>query len=619
MNKVVEYVIRAKDATGAAIKSALGRVRSLAAGTAGNLANIQAGLSMAMNAVRTFASAFSKSIAEAFRFEKALTDFKVLLGSIDAAKAHVADLKSFAASTPLTFGDLSRASKLLLSFGSSVDEVMPSLKTLGDIALGDAQRFQGLALVFAQVKSQGKLMGQDLIQMVNQGFNPLTVISKETGRSMGELKDMMADGQISFQMVAEAMRIATGEGGLFNNAMEEASKTGEGLVSTLSDNWTDAVRTFGEAFADSAKGGVAALTEKIRQLIDDGTIASWAEKASEMIGDLIESIQGLYDKMHEVGDEDPQDRFDRSRGAKGNLLTFLGNAWAGLGSIGAGINGWLTGSDLTFGESQLAYMAKHGYGSEADRAARMLNESLRSRGYWDGDIDIRDGGEPEPQRQASAAEQAAHPAADTTGEPGQSLTEMLDAADEKEKARAAEAAKKAEEAKVAAEKKAAEAEERERLRIEKEIAAERERLRKAEMEAYRRELTAANESALAADSAAQARLSAAQSASQRAWGWYRDRDSLAAQLEEERADAAAQARFEKDFAKLRQRSDWRTAASYGSGGMRALSLDEEATRRVALAREEERAAEEYARQTAEECRRSADALEALQTTICGEG
>ena len=50
--------------------------------------------------------------------------------------------------------------------------------------------------------------------------------------------------------------------------------------------------------------------------------------------------------------------------------------------------------------------------------------------------------------------------------------------------------------------------------------------------------------------------------------------------------------------------------------MGALSLDEEATRRVALAREEEAAAKEYAKKTAEECARSAAALEAIQNTIC---
>ena len=68
-----------------------------------------------------------------------------------------------------------------------------------------------------------------------------------------------------------------------------------------------------------------------------------------------------------------------------------------------------------------------------------------------------------------------------------------------------------------------------------------------------------------------------------AWGWYRDKDSLKAQIEEEKANAAAERQFEQDFDRLRFRRDWREATN--------LSLDQEAVRRVALAREEEEAAQ----------------------------
>ena len=110
-----------------------------------------------------------------------------------------------------------------------------------------------------------------------------------------------------------------------------------------------------------------------------------------------------------------------------------------------------------------------------------------------------------------------------------------------------------------------------------------------------------------AESAAQQRLAAARQAVDRAWGWYRDKDSLRAQLEEEKADAAAQAQFEKDFARLRFRRDWREAKD--------LSLDQEAVRRVALAREEEVSAQRAVAETAENTRRAAEALEVIETAF----
>lgn len=111
--------------------------------------------------------------------------------------------------------------------------------------------------------------------------------------------------------------------------------------------------------------------------------------------------------------------------------------------------------------------------------------------------------------------------------------------------------------------------------------------------------------ATAAEAAAQQRLAAARQAVDRAWGWYRDKDSLRAQIEEEKADAAARAQYEKDFDKLRrQRPDWEKAKN--------LSLDQEAVRRVALARREEADASRAVAETAENTRRAADALETIE-------
>ena len=140
-----------------------------------------------------------------------------------------------------------------------------------------------------------------------------------------------------------------------------------------------------------------------------------------------------------------------------------------------------------------------------------------------------------------------------------------------------------------------------------EVKAERLKVQKEVKDTRMRDLREATE----AEAAAQQRLAAAKAQVDRAWGWYRDKDSLAAQLEEEKADAAAQAQFEKDFEKLRVRRDWREAKD--------LSLDQEAVRRVALAREEEAAAQRAVEETAENTRRAAEALETIQDAFVEGG
>ena len=144
--------------------------------------------------------------------------------------------------------------------------------------------------------------------------------------------------------------------------------------------------------------------------------------------------------------------------------------------------------------------------------------------------------------------------------------------------------------------------------MEKSIADEVARIRKdglnKDARAWQKELTERQKE----EADAKARLQEAERAEKQAWGWYRDRDSWTAQLAEERADKEAQKQFDKDFEKLKSRyRDWRTSDR--------LSDDDELIRRVALAREEKAAAEQYARETAEATQACADALEAIQAAI----
>lgn len=165
--------------------------------------------------------------------------FEVMLGSATKAKNLMEQIRVMAAKTPFETEDLTSASKTLMGFGLAQEKVLPTMKMLGDIALGNKDRFKGLALVYAQVQSQGKLMGQDLLQMINNGFNPLQAISKKTGKSMSELKDEMSKGKISFKMVEDAMMSATSKGGMFYGSMDKASQTFNGQISTMKDNFSN--------------------------------------------------------------------------------------------------------------------------------------------------------------------------------------------------------------------------------------------------------------------------------------------------------------------------------------------------------------------------------------------
>lgn len=173
--------------------------------------------------------------------------FETLLGSKRKADALFGSLRQFAVSTPMMLGDLAKGAQTLLGFNVEAEKVMPTLKSIGDISMGDAQKFQSLTLAFSQMSSTGKLMGQDLLQMINSGFNPLVQIAQETGESLGTLKEKMAEGAISAEMVEHAFMSATAEGGKFHGMLEKQSKGLRGSLSNLQGAIEDAFNEIGTA------------------------------------------------------------------------------------------------------------------------------------------------------------------------------------------------------------------------------------------------------------------------------------------------------------------------------------------------------------------------------------
>ena len=127
-------------------------------------------------------------IEAAMSMESLTAQFNVMAGSAERAADLIKDISDFAARTPFSKMGLAEAGKTLMAFGMQSESVIPTLQMLGDVAGADQNRLKSLALVFGQIQSTGRLMGQDLLQLINQGFNPLTVISKQTGISMADLK-----------------------------------------------------------------------------------------------------------------------------------------------------------------------------------------------------------------------------------------------------------------------------------------------------------------------------------------------------------------------------------------------------------------------------------------------
>ena len=157
--------------------------------------------------------------------DKTAVSFNVLTGSIEKGSKLLGQINKYADDTIYDRLGTQEAAKTMLGFGVSLENVMGDLKMLGDVAMGDKQRMSQLALVFGQVAAAGKLQGQDLLQLINAGYNPLLDMSALTGKSVSELRDEMSKGNITFEMLRQAFRRATGEGGKFYNMTNAIAET----------------------------------------------------------------------------------------------------------------------------------------------------------------------------------------------------------------------------------------------------------------------------------------------------------------------------------------------------------------------------------------------------------
>lgn len=220
-------------------------------------------------------------------FEQAGVSFSVMLGDAKKAKRLVNDLQNMANVTPFETQDLLDASKTLLNFGISAKEVMPDLQMLGDIAGGDKQRLASLTLAFSQMSSAGRLMGQDLLQMINAGFNPLEEIARRTGKSIGYWKDEMSKGNVSVEMVRQAFMDATSEGGRFYKMMDKQSETLEGRLSTMNDAYVLLLRSISDGFVPALKDGAVVMTDVINQTTESiSKFNDWAATNTQVVGGL---------------------------------------------------------------------------------------------------------------------------------------------------------------------------------------------------------------------------------------------------------------------------------------------------------------------------------------------
>ena len=234
------------------------------------------------------------------QMESYQTSFRTMLGNAEEANALMADLQDKAAATPFELTDLASATQLLMNYGMSADKAKDSMMMLGDIAQGDAEKMSRIAMAYGQMSSAGKVQLEDVKQMIEAGFNPLTEISETTGESMESLYDRISHGTIAVDEITAAMVRSTSEGGKYYKSMEAQSQTMAGLKSTAQDLYAQFMGNVTGNMFEELKGGIMELNGEV----ESAEMQRYAKELGKTLGDItkgaIDLAKGLWDNKEAI-------------------------------------------------------------------------------------------------------------------------------------------------------------------------------------------------------------------------------------------------------------------------------------------------------------------------------
>lgn len=206
------------------------------------------------------------AVKSAASLEQVTMSFTTMLHSSKAAKNMVADLQSFAQTTPFELAGVEATTQKLLAFGFAAKNVRPMLTSIGNAAsgLGIGQPgMDSVAIALGQMKMKGRVQGDELLQLAEHGINAYSYLEKALGLSGPQLQKAVTAGKVSADKAIPI--ILDGMNKQFRGLMEKQSHTLGGI-------WSN--------FHDAMEQGLVRLANPALP-----TLKRWLSEATNFLGD----------------------------------------------------------------------------------------------------------------------------------------------------------------------------------------------------------------------------------------------------------------------------------------------------------------------------------------------
>ena len=210
------------------------------------------------------------ALVQSAKMESLQISFETMLRSADKAKKLVSDLEKFTATTPFKMQGVAQSAKTLLAFGVSSENMIKTLRMLGDVAAGTDKPIAEIAQIFGKVRVKGKMMTEELLQLSERGVPIIADLAKQYKLTSDEIFEQASKSNITFKVMQDSLIRMTSQGGIFFDQTRRQAESLGGRFSTLVDNLIAVAAAIGDVLVSvfGIKDGMAGLSAKLADLPD---------------------------------------------------------------------------------------------------------------------------------------------------------------------------------------------------------------------------------------------------------------------------------------------------------------------------------------------------------------
>lgn len=185
------------------------------------------------------------------------------------------------------------ASQLAASGMKAGDQMQQSLQAVAGVAAMTNSSYEDIGRIFTQVAGQGRLMGNDLLQLSGRGMNAAATLGEALGKSESEVRDMVSKGQVSFEMFSDAMYKAFGDGA------KKANETFNGSMSNLKSAFARIGALFVAPLIKS-NGPIVTFFNTLRERVNELKVymVPVADTVVNVVTSIINAVTNLAKKLN---------------------------------------------------------------------------------------------------------------------------------------------------------------------------------------------------------------------------------------------------------------------------------------------------------------------------------